>query len=91
VPDGFNLSEKLLLEAGFRLDGVKDYGVFALPRVSLLYRFTENLSSRVSFGLGYKTLSIFTEEAETLLFQNVQSIGNTLEAERSRGSTFDLN
>jgi len=89
--DSFNLMEKLSLEAGFRLDAVKDYGLFALPRVSLLYRFTENLSSRASFGLGYKAPSIFTEEAETLLFQNVLPIGNALKAERSRGGTFDVN
>lgn len=91
VQDSFNITEKLSLEAGFRLDAVKDYGVFALPRLSLLYRFTENLSSRVSYGLGYKAPSIFTEEAETLLFQDVLPIGNTLKAERSQGGTFDIN
>jgi iron complex outermembrane receptor protein/outer membrane receptor for ferrienterochelin and colicins len=91
IQDSFDLTEKLSLEAGFRLDAVKDYGVFALPRISLLYRFTDNLSSRASFGLGYKTPSIFTEEAETLLFQNVLSVGNTLKAERSYGGTFDIN
>lgn len=91
LQDSFSLTEKLSVEAGFRLDTVKDYGIFALPRVSLLYRLTENLSSRVSFGLGYKTPSIFTEEAETLLFQNVRPIGNTLQAERSLGGTFDVN
>lgn len=91
VQDNFDINEKLSLEAGFRLDAVRDYGVYALPRVSLLYRFTEKLSSRVSYGLGYKTPSIFTEEAETLLFQNVLPIGNALKAERSRGGTFDLN
>lgn len=91
VQDSFNVTEKLSLEAGFRLDAVKDYGVFALPRASLLYRFTENLSTRFGFGLGYKTPSIFTEEAETLLFQNVLPVGNTLEAERSQGGTFDVN
>ncbi len=91
VQDSFNITEKLSLEAGFRLDGVKDYGVFALPRISLLYRFTENLSSRLSYGLGYKVPSIFTEEAETLLFQNVLPVGNNLRAERSQGATFDLN
>jgi energy-converting hydrogenase Eha subunit B len=37
--------------------------------------------------LGYKTPSIFTEEAETLLFQNVLPIGNRLKAERSYGGT----
>ncbi|HEX8734476.1 MAG TPA: TonB-dependent receptor, partial [Pyrinomonadaceae bacterium] len=91
VQDSFDITEKLSLEAGFRLDAVKDYGTFALPRVSVLYRFTENLSSRFSVGLGYKAPSIFTEEAETLLFRNVLPIGNQLKAERSRGGTFDVN
>jgi len=89
--DSFNVTDKLFIEAGFRLDHLKDYGTFPLPRVSLLYRFANNLSSRLSFGLGYKAPSIFTEEAETLLFQNVLPIGNTLKAERSRGGTLDVN
>ncbi len=91
VQDNFDITDKVSLEAGFRLDAMKDYGVFALPRVSLLYRFTDNLSSRASFGLGYKAPSIFTEEAETLLFENVLPVGNTLKAERSYGGTFDVN
>ena len=91
VQDSFDVTNKFSVEAGFRLDAVKDYGVFALPRVSLLYRFDDNLSSRFTFGLGYKTPSIFTEEAETLLFENVLPIGNGLKAETSRGGTFDIN
>jgi outer membrane receptor for ferrienterochelin and colicins len=91
VQDSFDVTNKFSVEAGFRLDAVKDYGVFALPRVSLLYRFNDKLSSRFTFGLGYKTPSIFTEEAETLLFENVLPIGNSLKAETSRGGTFDVN
>lgn len=89
--DSFTVTERLSLEAGFRLDHVKHYGTFPLPRVSALYRFTDRLSSRLSIGLGYKAPSVFTEEAETLLFRNVLPIGNTLKAERSRGGTFDVN
>lgn len=89
--DSFDITEKLSLEAGFRLDHVKTYGFFALPRVSMLYRFTDHLSSRVTLGLGYKAPSIFTEAAETLLFRGVLPIGNKLEAERSNGGTFDVN
>lgn len=89
--DSFEVTEKLSLEAGFRLDHVRDYGVFPLPRLSALYRFTDRLSSRLSLGFGYKAPSIFTEEAETLLFRNVLPVGNTLKAERSRGGTFDVN
>ena len=91
VQDSFTITDKFSLEAGLRLDHLKDYGTFALPRVSALYRFTPNLSSRFSFGLGYKAPSIFTEEAETLLFRNVLPIGNTLKTERSRGGTLDIN
>ena len=91
VQDSFDLSEKLSVEAGFRLDHVRHYGTFPLPRVSALYKFTDNLSSRFTFGLGYKAPSMFTEEAETLLFRNVLPVGNTLKAERSRGGTFDVN
>lgn len=89
--DSFNLTGKLSLEAGMRLDYLKGHGWFSLPRVSTLYRFNNNLSSRLSLGLGYKAPSIFTEEAETLLFQNVLPIGITVNAERSRGGTFDVN
>ncbi len=91
VQDSFDVTRRLSLEAGFRLDHVKHYGLFPLPRVSALYRFTDNLSSRLSVGFGYKAPGIFTEEAETLLFRNVLPVGNTLKAERSRGGTFDVN
>jgi iron complex outermembrane receptor protein/outer membrane receptor for ferrienterochelin and colicins len=89
--DSFDVTRKLSLEAGFRLDYARHYGVFPLPRVSALYRFSDKVSSRLSVGFGYKTPSVFTEEAETLLFRNVLPIGNTLKAERSRGGTFDVN
>jgi iron complex outermembrane receptor protein/outer membrane receptor for ferrienterochelin and colicins len=91
VQDSIEITNKLSLEAGLRLDFVKDYGTFALPRVSLLYKFNDHWTSRAGFGFGYKTPSIFTEDAETLLFRDVFPIGNSLEAERSVGGTFDLN
>ncbi|HEX6189030.1 MAG TPA: TonB-dependent receptor [Pyrinomonadaceae bacterium] len=91
VQDNVTITNKLSMEAGFRLDYLRHYGVFPLPRVSLLYRFSDHLSSRFSFGLGYKAPTVFTEDAEEVLFRNVLPIGNTLEAERSRGGTFDVN
>ncbi|HEY8561278.1 MAG TPA: TonB-dependent receptor [Pyrinomonadaceae bacterium] len=91
LQDGFEITSKLSLEAGLRLDLVRDYGAFLLPRVSVLYKFNDHLTSRAGFGFGYKTPSIFTEDAEILLFRDVRPIGNALEAERSRGGTFDVN
>ncbi|MBV6497320.1 MAG: TonB-dependent receptor [Acidobacteria bacterium] len=91
VQDTVDITPKLSIEAGLRVDRVADYGTFVLPRVSLLYRFSDHLTSRIGYGLGYKPPSVFTEDAEEKLFENVVSIGNTLKAERSQGGTFDLN
>ena len=91
VQDTVDITERLSLDAGFRVDHARHYGTFALPRVSLLYRFSDNLTSRIGFGLGYKTPTMFTEEAETLLFRGLLPVGNGLKAERSRGGTVDLN
>jgi outer membrane receptor for ferrienterochelin and colicins len=91
IQDNMTISNKFSLEAGFRLDYLRHYGVFPLPRVSMLYRFNDHLSSRLGVGLGYKAPSIFTEDAEEVLFRNLLPIGNTLKTERSRGGTFDVN
>lgn len=91
VQDTFDLGERLSLEAGIRVDHARGYGTFALPRVSVLYRFTEKLTSRAGFGLGYKTPTIFTEDSEELLFRGVLPVGDGPDAERSRGGTFDVN
>jgi outer membrane receptor for ferrienterochelin and colicins len=91
VQDTVDLTSKLALEAGFRLDRSTRFGTFPLPRLSVLYRFNDKLSTRVGFGLGYKTPTIFNEDSEELLFRNVLPIGNDLKAERSRGGTADLN
>lgn len=91
IQDTVDITDKFSLEAGFRADFTRDYGTFALPRVSVLYKFTDNLTTRIGFGLGYKTPTMFTEEAEILLFRDVLPVGNSLKAERSKGGTFDLN
>ncbi len=91
IQDTVDLTDKFSLEAGFRVDHTKTYGTFALPRVSVLYRFSEQLTTRVGFGLGYKTPTMFTGEAEERLFRSVAPVGKTLKAEQSKGGTFDIN
>jgi iron complex outermembrane receptor protein/outer membrane receptor for ferrienterochelin and colicins len=91
VQDTVDLSDKFSAQMGLRIDRTGSHGTFVLPRVSLLYRFTDALSARAGFGLGYKTPTMFTEDSERLLFENVAPIGETVSAERSRGGTFDIN
>lgn len=87
----WQLHPDVTVETGLRTDYNTDYGLFTLPRLSLLYKFSEKLSGRFGGGLGYKLPTIFTEEAERLSFEGVQPLGPNIEAETSEGLNFDLN
>jgi iron complex outermembrane receptor protein/outer membrane receptor for ferrienterochelin and colicins len=89
--DNWDLTEKFLIEGGFRLDYARRHGIFALPRISALYKISDHWSSRLGGGLGYKLPTMFTEATETLAFQNVLAITNDVKAEKSVGSTLDFN
>ncbi|MBK9461188.1 MAG: TonB-dependent receptor [Sphingobacteriales bacterium] len=91
MQDNWDISPKLLLEGGFRLDYAPNYGVFPLPRLSALYKFNNHLSSRLGGGLGYKLPTIFSEQTESITFKQVLPINNTVQAEKSYGATFDVN
>lgn len=87
-----DFSDNWVLESGFRTDYSPNWGVFALPRLSLLWKANNKFSSRIGGGLGYKIPDIFTEEAAQLNFQNVLPIDqDNINAERSYGLNFDLN
>ncbi|QNA44623.1 TonB-dependent receptor [Lacibacter sediminis] len=92
VQNTWNATEQFILETGVRGDYQNQYGFFALPRISALYKFTSQFSMRVGGGLGYKTPTVFTEDAERIQFRNVMPIdvANT-KAEESIGGNLDLN
>src|SRR5690606_25443940 len=92
IQNFWKMTENFSLESGLRADYQNEYGWFILPRFSGLITFTDNLTARVGGGLGYKTPTIFTEDAERIQFQNVLPIDvSETEAERSIGGNFDIN
>lgn len=92
VQNTWNVSDVLTLETGFRGDYQNEYGFFLLPRIAALFRFSSNFSARLGGGLGYKTPTVFTEDAERLQFRNVLPINVSLtKAEQSIGGNFDVN
>ena len=92
VQNVFKASEKFSIETGLRGDYVKDYGFAVLPRLSMLFKFSSKLSSRIGGGMGYKTPTIFTEESESLLYRNVLPIDpDENEMEKSYGINADIN
>lgn len=87
-----DINEKLILETGFRADYSKDWGVFPLPRLSLLWKANDNFTTRLGGGLGYKIPDLFTEEAAVLNLQDILPIdNNSIDAEKSFGLNLDLN
>ena len=92
LQNNWRLSNRMSLESGLRADYQNEYGWFFLPRISAMWNITDNLTSRFGGGLGYKTPSVFTEDAERIQFRNVLPIEvSETEAERSIGLNFDVN
>lgn len=88
----WNIQPLWTLETGLRIDNHNIYGVFVLPRFFLMYEPSPKLTFRLGGGLGYKTPTVFTEEAERLQFRNIQPLAvDELNAERSFGGNFDTN
>jgi len=88
----WKLSEVVSLESGLRTDYHNEFGLFVLPRFSLMANFNSQWTARLGGGLGYKTPTVFTEDAERVQFRNVLplDVENTT-AERSVGGNLDVN
>ena len=92
VQNNWEATEWLNLETGLRTDYVPDYGTAILPRVSAHFKITDNFSSRLGGGFGYKTPTIFTEDSERLQYQHVLPIDKDKnKLERSYGLNIDFN
>lgn len=92
IQNAWSISDKFVLESGLRGDYVNEYGFELLPRVSAMIRISPKLTTRIGGGFGYKSPTIFTEEAERIQFQNVLPIDiNNSKNERSIGGNWDIN
>jgi len=97
IQDTWDVNAKVSVESGVRLDhasyalsATDKSKLFVLPRISGLVKWSPHVSSRIGFGLGYKTPTMFTEQAEALQYNKVKALGN-VDAEHSYGGTADIN
>jgi outer membrane receptor for ferrienterochelin and colicins len=95
--DTWDITEKVKIESGLRIDNVSyknnNYNknqTFVLPRISTLFKLSNKITSRIGGGLGYKIPTIFTEQTESMQYQNILSLNN-VKAEQSIGGTADIN
>ncbi len=88
--DNWQITDKFFLEPGIRLDYNIQNGAFLLPRLALMYHFTDKFFMRLSGGLGYKLPTPFTDEAERTRYQMV-IMPSDLKVEKSTGANLDFN
>ncbi len=82
--------KKLTLESGLRVDHHSEFGYIALPRLSLMYKFSSKINTRLNGGYGYKAPNIIAyADAETELNKIVS--GRKLDLELSEGVNGDIN
>lgn len=92
VQNTTDFNSKFTMESGFRGDYDFTHGGFFLPRLSLLYRINNKLTTRIGGAMGYKLPTIFTEDAERLYFRNILPLSmDEVKAETSIGGNFDIN
>jgi outer membrane receptor for ferrienterochelin and colicins len=92
IQNAWSVCDVFTLESGLRGDYVNEYGFEILPRVSAMIRVTPKITTRIGGGFGYKTPTIFTEEAERNQFQNILPIDiDNSKNERSVGGNWDIN
>jgi outer membrane receptor for ferrienterochelin and colicins len=97
IQDTWDINDAIKLESGLRIEYATYTNelfsrkkFFVLPRVSLLAKFNDKLSSRVGGGLGYKLPTLFTERSESIQYQGVLQLSN-VDPETSYGATADIN
>lgn len=87
----FDANRWLSLESGLRVDHAFDEGTYVLPRAYALIKWTPKLISRIGGGLGYRSASVFNQEAEIRGYQDVLPIDRALtDAERSYSASADV-
>ncbi len=87
-----DLSTNFTFEGGLRTDYNFDYGAFILPRIALLYKASNKVTSRLGGAMGYKLPTIFTEESEKLYFRGIAPLSsNLVRPETSIGANLDIN
>ena len=90
VQNTYNPTKALTIETGLRADYHSKYGWFPLPRLSVMYKFSNEITARVNGGLGYKVPSPVNYLDPEVDLNHLSSV-NGLKPERSSGINADVN
>jgi iron complex outermembrane receptor protein len=89
--DNWDISKKITMQSGLRVNYHNKYKSFILPNLAFLYRFTDNFYMRLGGGSGYIVPTAFTDQAEEQAYNNVYPIASNIKPEKSFGADLDFN
>ena len=90
VQNTYNPIEALTIESGLRADYQSKYGWFPLPRLSVMYKFSDEITTRINGGLGYKAPTPIDYLDPEVDLNHLTSV-NGLKPEHSQGINADIN
>ena len=90
MQDDWRIHPKLTIESGLRTDFHNQYGVFVLPRISLLYKISHVVTTRLGGGMGYKVPTLFGSSIDERDYGHLHLADNA-EVEKSIGVNWDIN
>ena len=91
IQDDWKIGKKITVQGGLRADHHFTYGNFFLPRISMMYKATHEVTLRMGGGLGYKTPVLFNAELDEREYSSWLGFDAGIKAERSNGLNVDFN
>ena len=88
IQDDWQITTKLSLQSGLRVDLTNTQKTIVLPSLSALYKWSDKVTSRIGGGAGYRILQPFNEEA--LLNSDTIYLPDNI-IENSNGYSGDVN
>lgn len=90
VQDDWKVTQKLTAQTGLRFDYHDAYQPVLLPRLSLLYKFNTNFTSRLGGGFGYKAPTVFNNDIDERELKG-HNLAPGILTEKSIGANWDVN
>jgi outer membrane receptor for ferrienterochelin and colicins len=92
VQDDWKILESFIVQPGFRADFSEGFVPIYLPHISLMYKFTDNFISRLSYAYGYQIPTLFRTDAENrALVSHYIAFADGIRRETANGVNLDFN
>ena len=91
VQDAWDISPKLALLYGSRLDYYQGHGLIPAPRFNLKYQFDPWTAFRFNFGTGFRIVNLFTEDHAFVTGSRQVELAEALQPEQSYNASVNFN